>query len=60
MVQSSNVLKVVPGKWCGTCNEIKIIVNPADPNAVPEEGCQIISLTNHTDVIPMQGSPGGK
>ena len=59
-VQSIQVLKVVPGKWCGSSIEIKTIANPVDPNVVPEEECQIIIFTNHTDIIPMPTLPGGK
>ena len=53
LASSLQVLKVTPGKWCGTSNEIKTVINPGDIESVPDQDCQIVVLTNKSDVVPL-------
>ena len=45
--QAMHLLKMVPGKWCGSATEIKTVYNPIEPSEVPEGPCLVIVITNH-------------
>lgn len=55
-----NVVKVRPGKWCGSANEIKTVYNPPEGEEVPDEDCQIVVMTNKSDVVPIKVEDPGK